>query len=111
MEKFSIKNKKKSEIAVISFDKKTNKWLLRINKDIDLSTCPIFIYSMVKHNKYVVDNEGTLRFIRSRIIPSSRQNINSFLKKYKISHYNEYDLLKLSKGKCCLDDCYIDYIE
>ena len=101
----------KIEIAKINYNVKTNEWSLKINKNIDLSTCPVFLYSMVKNNKYNVDNEGTLRFIRSRIIPSSRQNINSFLKKYKISYYNEYDLLKLSQGKCCLDDCYIEYIK
>ena len=109
MERFSVKNKKKNEIAIINYNTKTNQWSLKISKNIDLSTCPVFLYSMVKNNKYKVDNEGTLRFIRSRIIPSSRQNIYSFLKKYNISHYNEYDLLKLSKGKCCLDDCYIDF--
>lgn len=111
MERFYVKNKKKKEIAKIYYNIKTNEWSLKINKDIDLSTCPVFLYSMVKNNKYNADNDCTLRFIRSRIIPSSRQNINSFLKKYKISSYNEYDLLKLSKGKCCLDDCYIDFVK
>lgn len=109
MERFSVRNKKKKEIAVLNFDKKNKKWSLKINKNIDLTTCPVFLYSMVKNNKYSVDNEGTLRFISSRIIPPSRQNINAFLKKYKIAKYNEYDLLKLSKGKCCLDDCYIEF--
>ena len=111
MERFYVKNKNKKEIAKINYNANSNVWSLKINKNIDLSTCPVFLYSMVKNNKYLIDNEGTLRFIRSRIIPSSRQNINAFLKKYKISHYNEYDLLKLSKGKCCLDDCYIDYVK
>ena len=63
MERFSVRNKKKKEIAVLNFDKKNKKWSLKINKNINLTTCPVFLYSMVKNNKYRVDNEGTLRFI------------------------------------------------
>ena len=111
MERFYVKNKKKKEIAKINYNKITNEWTLKISKNIDLSTYPIFLYSMVKNNKYMVDNEGILRFIRSRIIPLSRQNINAFLKKYKILHCNEYDLLKHSKSNSCLDDCYIYYMK
>ena len=86
-------------------------WSMRINKDIDMTTCPLFLYSMVKNNRYKIESDDTLRFIRSRIIPPSRQNISAFLKKYKIKEYNEFDLVKLSHGKCCLDDCYIEYVD
>ena len=110
MAKFSIKNNSNNELATIIYDKSKDSWALNIRKDIDLSTCPVYLYSLVKHNRYKANNDDTLRFIRSRIIPSSRQNIYSFLKKYNIAKYNEYDLLKLSNGKCCLDDCYIELV-
>ena len=109
MEKFVVRNKKKLEIAKILYNSKTRKWSMSINERMDLSTCPVMLYCMANKRKYKLNNEWTTKFIRERIIPPSRQNINSFLKKYKIKEYNEYDLLKLNKGKCCMDDCYIDY--
>lgn len=110
MARFYIKDNHNNELATINYDKNKNDWSLKIRKDIDLSTCPIYLYSLVKHNRYEANNDETLRFVRSRIIPSSRQNIHSFLKKYNLDKYNEYELLKLSNGKCCLDDCYIELI-
>lgn len=110
MEKFIVKNSKGLKLANVYYNSKTKKWSSSIEKKIDLKTCPVYLYCMANKQKYRLDNEKTLKFIGERLIPPTRHNIGAFLKKNRIKEYNEYDLLKLSKGKCCLDNCYIEYV-
>lgn len=49
-------------------------------------------------------------WVSERIIPSGRQNIGTILKNHRLSEYSEISLLRLSRGKCAQDDCYISEI-
>jgi hypothetical protein len=49
-----------------------------------------------------------MRWVRERIIPSSRQNIGHILKANHMKRYNEYDMLMLSGGRSCQDEFYLE---
>ncbi len=76
-----------------------------------LSGYPIFFNSFIDKRIYCINSYWTYKWIRERIIPYERMNINSILKDNHIPYYNELIMLISSKGKSSMDDNYIEEIK
>ncbi len=66
----------------------------------------MFTY-LIKQNKYTVPSEISYLWVKERIIPSGRQNINSILNNHKLKEYSEIDFLELAEGRCAQDHLYV----
>ena len=77
---------------------------------LDEWEAPLLFQGLVKKGIYTVPGAISALWVRERVIPNGRQNIGSILKNAKLKEYNEMALLKLSKGKCSQDGCYIEEI-
>lgn len=111
MRRFAIKNKlhkNRPAEAWLEYDEKKNNAVIRIDKNADLSLLPLIPEAFAKKGIYEVDSDWTLRFVRERVVPSSRQNIGAILKAHGLKYYDEYALLFDSKGYCSQDDCYLE---
>lgn len=52
-----------------------------------------------------------MRFVQSRIIPSSRQNIEEILRVNEMDFYDEHEFLLKNEGRCCQDEFYIEQMQ
>lgn len=57
-----------------------------------------------------IDSEWSMKWVQSRIIPSSRQNIGEILRKNGMRSYDEHKLLIKNEGRSCQDEYYIERI-
>lgn len=55
-----------------------------------------------------VDSTWSMKWVQSRIVPSSRQNIGQILRANGMESYDEYKLLLKSQGRSCQDEFYIE---
>ena len=108
MEKFYIKDKNKNLCGILFYDKENKKWSIDIEKNIDMAICPALLYCAVKENKYHLDNELSKMWIENRVVPEDRQNINDILNIAGLAYYDICDILKITQGKCCMDDCTVE---
>lgn len=76
-----------------------------------LPSYPVFFNEFVKKNTYIINSYWTLKWINERVIPYSRQNINSILKENNMTRYNEIEMLIKSMGKSSMDDNYLKCIK
>lgn len=78
---------------------------------LDEWSAPLLCQHLVRNKIYTVPREITMLWLRERVIPSGRQNIGLILKNANLKEYDEMALLKISKGRCSQDDCYISEVE
>lgn len=71
---------------------------------------PFMLSLFLKKGIRSLDQDASMRWVRSRIIPSSRQNIEEILEKNKMDSYDEHTLLLKSEGRSCQDEFYIEEI-
>lgn len=50
-----------------------------------------------------------MKWVQSRIIPSSRQNIGEILRVNGMNSYDEHTLLLKNEGRSCQDEYYIEH--
>ena len=58
-----------------------------------------------------MDSDWSMRWVQTRIIPSSRQNIGEILRVNGMRSYDEHKLLLKNEGRSCQDEFYIEHIE
>ncbi|MCD8021823.1 MAG: hypothetical protein LUF30_02165 [Lachnospiraceae bacterium] len=66
----------------------------------------LFIEKGIRH----VDSDWSMRWVQSRIVPSSRQNIGEILRANGMDSYDEHQLLMKNEGRSCQDNFYIESI-
>lgn len=102
-----IDNEAHISIGCLLYYEKEKSFIIELQDNLTEWTAPLLFAEAVKHNKYTVYRELSLRWVKERIIPSGRQNISSILANAKLSAYNEIDLLERSKGKCSQDNIFL----
>lgn len=71
---------------------------------------PFMMSSFVRWGIRHINAEWSMRWVRSRIVPSSRQNIGQILRENHMKSYDEYALLLKNEGRCCQDEYHIEEI-
>lgn len=71
---------------------------------------PFMMSSFVQRGIRHIGAEWSMRWVRSRIVPSSRQNIGQILRENHMKSYGEYALLLKNEGRFCQDDYHIEEI-
>ena len=98
-------------IGCLFYYKKSQSFIIELNEELDEWEAPLLFQRLVREKKYTVPREFSLMWVKERVIPSGRQNIGSILRNHKLKNYSEMALLRLSRGRCSQDNCYIEEIE
>ena len=80
---------------------------LVINKNADIKKMPASLWVYASSGKYDLNHADSLEWVKDRIIPEGRQNIQAILRNGKMNEYDEYKMLRYTKGKCVQDNLYV----
>lgn len=97
-------------VGYLFYYEKAASFIIELCDDLDEWDAPLLFQKLVKEKRYTVPANISHLWVSERIIPSGRQNIGTILKNHRLSDYDEMSLLRLSRGKCAQDDCYISEI-
>lgn len=107
MERYTIFNEHNINVATLVYDENTKEFAIKISQEAKASELPFLFQHFASQGIYELDNNWSKRWVTERIVPPSRQNIGAILKANNMGNYDEMQLLALSDGRCCQDDCYI----
>jgi len=111
MLRYAVKNDyidRTKVLSILNYDEKNNVFTIDIPDGVSEREVPYIMASFLKKGIRHVDPEWSMRWVKERIIPSSRQNIGHILKANHMERYNEYDMLMLSGGRSCQDEFYLE---
>lgn len=108
MKIYEIRNKE-DIFGYLFYNKKIDDYYIELNTNIN--NHPIFFNEFIKKGKASINNYWTKKWIDERVIPYSRQNINSILKINDFASYDELEIFIKMKGKSSMDDTFIKEIK
>ncbi len=109
MKRYAIKKKNCSKmVAVLNYDENKKEFTIDIPKGIATKEVPFMLSIFMKKGIHHVDSEWSMKWVQSRIVPSSRQNIGEILRINGMKSYDEHKLLLRSNGQSCQDEFYIE---
>ena len=100
----------KEAIGYLFYYEKADAYIIELRENLNEWEAPLLFKELVKKGIYTIRKDYALLWVKERVIPSGRQNIGAILKNAGLKEYNEMALLRLSKGICSQDNCYIDEV-
>lgn len=111
MTRYAIKKNSRNKIVgILNYDEQTKTYTIDIPENVSSKEVPFMMSLFLKKGIRSVDSEWSMRWVRSRIIPSSRQNIGEILRVNGMRSYDEHKLLIKNEGRSCQDEYYIEHI-
>lgn len=114
MKIYAIKNendKKHKNLAYLLYYEKDKKFYIEIDEKVNPEKLPIVLSIFSFRRIYTVNAYWTKMWIKERIVPTDRQNLGQILKDANLDHYDEYQLLMKTNGRCAQDDCYLEKVK
>lgn len=109
MKRYAIKkNKVNKVVAILNYDEIQKSYTIDVPEEIGENEVPILVSAFVKKGIRHVNDEWSMKWVQSRIIPSSRQNIGEILRVNEMSTYDEHVLLLKNEGRSCQDEFYVE---
>ena len=99
--------KKAKDLAYLMYYETEKSFYIEIADDVDEWEVPLILSSYLKRGKKTVDAYHSKLWVQQRILPPDRQNLGQILKENNLDIYDEFEILKMSKGRCSQDDYYI----
>ena len=104
MKAYEITDSERSEdIGVLLYFEKEKTFIAELKDTLDEWTAPLLFAGLVKKGIFTMPRDIALAWVRERVIPPGRQNIDAILSHHHLKEYDEMKLLELSVGKCCED--------
>ena len=111
MSRYAIKRMNVNKtVGILNYDEQTRQYTIDIPEDVSFRKTPFMLSLFLKKGIRSVDSKWSMRWVQSRIIPSSRQNIGEILRANGMRSYDEHKLLLKNEGRSCQDDFYIEDI-
>lgn len=110
MEIFAIRSdsiKKDKDLAYLIYYENEKSFYIEIADDVDEWEVPLILSSYLRIGKKTVDAYHSKLWVQQRIVPPDRQNLGQILKENNLDIYDEFEILKMSKGRWSQDDYYI----
>lgn len=109
MKKYAVKrNNQEKIVAVLNYDESNKSYTIEIPDDVTEKEAPFMMSLFIQKGIRSMDSDWSLKWVQSRIIPSSRQNIGEILQVNGMKSYDEHTLLLKNNGRCCQDEFYIE---
>ena len=102
------RHKKRPAQSWLLYDEDNGSFSIRISETADKEDLPFMLTCLFEKGLLEVSGSWADSFVRSRIVPSERQNLGAILKANGLDVYDEYDMLMLNMGRCCMDDYYLE---
>lgn len=101
MKTYEITDSERREaIGMLLYYEREKTFIAELKDYLDEWTAPLLFAGLVKKNIYTVPRDLTLAWVRERLIPPGRQNIDAILSRHHLREYYEMNMLELSEGKC-----------
>ena len=75
--------------------------------DIPTVDLPLSLEIFADNGKRELTHQDVMTWIRGRICPAGRQNINSILKELDLPEYDEFEILMHTMARCDKDELYL----
>lgn len=109
MTRYAIKRNNRNKIvAILNYDEKTKSYTIDIPENVSSKETPFMMSLFLKKGIRKMDSEWSMKWVQSRVIPSSRQNIGEILRVNGMRSYDEHKLLVKNEGRSCQDEFYIE---
>lgn len=95
------------KIGTLSFDETRQTWSIDLDIDAAISGNHGLLTEAAENGTAHLDHELAVLWVRSRIAPPSRQNINDILANAGLDHYDEVDFIAATRGETHRDDLCI----
>lgn len=95
----------------LAYDHESKRFELRLDSRLDYKNAPVTLSAYAGGGMYDLDGEWSLRWVRERLIPPERANIDEILKARGLSEYDEFRMLISSGGRCMQDGLYLEEIK
>lgn len=108
--KFYVKNEGSPEVlAVLEYAHDTHIFALHISRDLP-KNAPLFLTAYANTGFYDLTPEQAIVWVRNRIVPPNRANIGEILASYGLNKYDEFEIIRKTKGYCPQDDLYLEEV-
>lgn len=111
MNRYAIKRTNRNKVVgILNYDEMARTYTIDIPDGVSSEEAPFMLSLFLKKGIHSLNQDASMRWVRSRIIPSSRQNIREILEENEMTAYDEHTLLLKNKGRSCQDEFYIEEI-
>lgn len=95
------------DLAYLLYYEGAKKFYIELPDDADPWETPLLLSSFAKQGVHSVNSYWSELWVRQRIVPPDRQNIQQILKELHLKEYDEFPLLLNAMGRCAQDDYYL----
>ena len=107
--KYAIKRNNRDKIvAILNYDENAKSYTIDIPENVSSMETPFMMSLFLKKGIRKMDSDWSMKWVQSRVIPSSRQNIGEILRVNGMRSYDEHELLLKNEGRSCQDEFYIE---
>ena len=97
-----------SVLAVLSCYESGREYYLDMPEGTDPWTVPFVLSSFASRGQWRIGPEWSKRWVESRLVPRSRQNLGEVLRENGLTEYDSLRLLEMTEGRNSQDDCYLE---
>ncbi len=111
MKLFALKDKADREgatLAVLTCYEAERVYYLDMPEGTDPWTVPFVLSSFAARGQWTIGPEWAGKWVESRLVPQSRQNLGEVLKVNGLDSYDTLRLLEMTEGRNSQDDCYLE---
>lgn len=105
-----IEEGKTAHCGLLKYNTDTDEYSIDIEINYPIEQLPAILAAYKSIGKVNLNNEEALRFVKARVIPAERQNIGQILRKIGVPYYSEFFILDYTKGRCCMDEFYLEEV-
>ena len=111
MKRFALKDgtdRDFSILAILSYFETEDEYYIDMPANTDPWTVPFVLSSFASRKQWNVDAAWSKRWVESRLVPPSRQNLGEVLRENNLTSYDTVRLLEMTEGRNSQDDCYLE---
>lgn len=94
-------------LAVLCYYEYADEYYIDMPQGVDPWTVPFVLSSFASRGCWSIDARWSKRWVESRLVPRSRQNIGEVLRVNGLEGYETVRLLEMTEGRNSQDDCYL----
>ncbi|MDR2108449.1 MAG: hypothetical protein LBP28_03185 [Coriobacteriales bacterium] len=96
-----------TDYGTLTYQPDSKAWQLEINPARTWDDTPLSLAIYIRQGRYSLDARQSLAWVRDRLLPPNRQNINQILRELKIPEYDEAALIEKTGGVSANDYLYL----
>ena len=95
------------KVGIFRYDSDKKEFSMTIFKDALPADLPLSLELYAANGVFELNNQDVLNWIRGRICPPGRQNIQSILEELGLPEYDEFGILMHTMARCDKDELYL----